>query len=257
MPEITYGRWSPTEVMERVLDGTWVAATLPLIYSTEVLADSPELYWKLNDTNSTAIDSSGNNRNGTIYNATSTTGYSAELGTAHSFNASNTYVQGTFSTNYTTALTLEVVIKPGTQTDLSGTIWSKNTFYADSYVNFPASISISTSNVLSFSLSTGNDYTAENTFTYTVTPNNWYHVVGVYQQNGTSGLYVNGSLVDSATTNYALSSSSNNWTLGRHATEYSSGTGQNNYVGLIQHAALYSTSLSGSRIQAHYQAITD
>ena len=27
MPEITYGRWSPTEVMERVLDGTWVAAT--------------------------------------------------------------------------------------------------------------------------------------------------------------------------------------------------------------------------------------
>jgi len=29
MPEITYGRWSPTEVMERVLDGTWVAATEP------------------------------------------------------------------------------------------------------------------------------------------------------------------------------------------------------------------------------------
>ena len=26
MPEITYGRWSPTEVMERVLDGTWVIA---------------------------------------------------------------------------------------------------------------------------------------------------------------------------------------------------------------------------------------
>jgi hypothetical protein len=24
MPEITFGRWSPTEVMERVLDGTWV-----------------------------------------------------------------------------------------------------------------------------------------------------------------------------------------------------------------------------------------
>jgi hypothetical protein len=26
VPEITYGRWSPTEVMERVLDGTWVIA---------------------------------------------------------------------------------------------------------------------------------------------------------------------------------------------------------------------------------------
>jgi len=34
VPEITYGRWSPTEVMERVLDGTWVTATPPEPAST-------------------------------------------------------------------------------------------------------------------------------------------------------------------------------------------------------------------------------
>lgn len=30
MPEITYGRWNPTEVWDRVFDGTWVSADDPL-----------------------------------------------------------------------------------------------------------------------------------------------------------------------------------------------------------------------------------
>lgn len=250
----TSGRFKPTEVLRLTSSGAW-----PHIadYSTKVLADYPQLYWKLNDTGSTALDSSGNSRNGTIYNATSTTGFSTELGAALSFNASNTYVQGSWADNYTAGLSLEAVVKPGTQTDVVGVIISKSTFYADSFSNFPVSLYASPLGSIGFSLSTGNDYSAENTFTYSYSADTWYHVVGVFQQNGTSGLYINGTLVDSAITNYPLSSSNRNWTVGRHALEYSGGLNNSNYVGLIQHVAVYSFPLSEDRIAAHYLAMVD
>jgi len=54
VPEITYGRWSPTEVMERVLDGTWVAETVP--FSPANL--SPVLWLDASDT-STITQSGG------------------------------------------------------------------------------------------------------------------------------------------------------------------------------------------------------
>jgi hypothetical protein len=53
VPEITYGRWSPTEVMERVLDGTWAAATLPIPLNL-----SPSLWLDASDT-STITQSGG------------------------------------------------------------------------------------------------------------------------------------------------------------------------------------------------------
>ena len=45
--------------------GAWCWAA-PVPYSTEVIADTPAIYWRLGETSGTvAADSSGNNRNGT------------------------------------------------------------------------------------------------------------------------------------------------------------------------------------------------
>ena len=222
-------------------------------YRTAVLADSPHAFWRLDETTGTAMsDSSGNGRNATLAAAGQTLGLTGALN--ENPNRALSLGTGAITANSSTT-------GPST---FSVEAWIKNTSTTGGRIlgfgNAGGSSGSSTVDRQLYMAPSGKVYFgigfAKTTVASLNNVNNgaWHHVVGTYT-SGTNGmkLYVDGVLQGSATA--TPQSFTGYW---RAAAEQFSGwTGNPTdayYDGTIDELAVYTTSLSATRVQAHYNA---
>jgi hypothetical protein len=213
-------------------------------YDAEVLADSPLLYWRLGESSgTTAADSSGNGRDGTISGSYS-------LGATSLVNVDNTAVDFTDAVvqdAYDTALNLstatyEAWFKADT---FSGVIIRRGVALAGA---IGAQIVASSDPMVKFEFTTpgGDVYVVEHSTGWST--GTTYHVALTFDGT-TLRAYVNATEVGSSATP-AGSSSVSNPILMVGATE----TTAQNFDGVIDEVAIYGTALSAARIEAHYDA---
>lgn len=224
-------------------------------YSSEVLADSPLAYWKLDETSgTTAADSSGNARDAT-YTGSPTVGATSLLADG-------------------SGKAMSVAADSGQHATIASASWMNvNTFTVEALATFSAYDSGNGDIVLS-RYTAGDNYPMEMGRQYGGTAYPWIQVVVAgnrYNVAGPSALsngvtyhlaatydgsnirmYVNGSQVGSpqaATGNVSWSSSQ--FDIGRSAQASSTTPGA-----VIDEVAFYGTALSGARIAAHAAAAT-
>ena len=212
-----------------------------MTYSTEVLADSPYAYWKLNEpSGTTATDYSGNGRNLT-YNGTYTLNQTGlgTLGKAVVMGA-NSYISGALTGSpFDSSWTFEAWYQP--------TNWTANTpkgifqygVTEDKWGLRHSDISIAEGVLQLYKngavISSSPSASVNNTL---------QHVVATFDGTNVK-MYKNGSLVQTtATSPYAAG----NQTM---FLNYNNNAGRATY-GILQHVSLYTTALSATRISAHY-----
>lgn len=223
-------------------------------YSEAVLADSPSVYYRLDDTSTTMADSSGNGKNGTLSG-----GHTREAtGLAESFLAGSKCVDfggssgkgvatiGTFLTS-ATVLTVEFWFNADATT---GDKYLLNVYDA-TYVNGIRFYFQGTT--LRMMATTGGSETFNNFLDTTISTGTRYHVVGIMDiANDTMSLYINGSVVHNAVSKSFEYSS---LTHGSSAAVTLASTGSSLYFdGKLDEVAVYTTALSSTRISAHYTA---
>lgn len=219
--------------------------TAPISYLSEVLADAPYGYWRLDETTgTTAIDSSGNNRHAT-FNGGVTLGAAGAPGVggrATTFNGTNSYVQ-----------------LPGTW---GGPTWNEVT--VEAWVNTADPITGDFQSILSghdpssfvhFQLNGAGNMGAYTNAGFILNPivpatptGQWRHVVMVIK-SGDSRVYVDGQQFGSAVaTTFTSIDAASNVSIGLgHA-------GGRWFKGQIDEVAVYNRALTSDRVTAHYNA---
>lgn len=214
-------------------------------YATEVLADSPLAFWKLDETSGTTMaDSSGNARDGTYVNTPTlgATGLIGDGGTAVTFNGTDEYGEVGFGSwmpaGNTQSFTLEAFCK--TTSSASQTLIAR----ADSAT--PYRLGISGGRAF-MQVATGGG-AASTLFGTSTTLNNGsvHHIVGTWDGT-TTRLYVDGVFDTSTAKNGVLNSTSSALRIGQRNADLF-------WAGTIDVVAFYATPLVGTRIAAHYAA---
>ena len=207
-------------------------------------------YWRLGDTGTTVIDSSGRGHNGTAFNAT--TGVSGALNSdgdsALGFNGTSTYVTGTgFQTTPAAAGSFEAWFKTSSGTGLVNTIYSTRTtagtgeFY-----------SVYNGQVL-FGNNVGGQVTSVKSG---LNDGRWHHVVVTYKNGGgvNTSLYIDGVLDQSLAFTRSATSTANTWYLGRDLFVETAVPGQVGFFNgtLDEIAIYYGTELTAAQVAKHY-----
>ena len=221
-------------------------------YSSEVLADSPLAYWKLDETSgSVAADSSGNGRDA-AYGGGNTLGATSLLtdGTGHALgltaNTSNGVSIAAASWMSVTALTAEALVNFTSSVD-----GSNGDAIVDQYGGggFRWLLWRNTTGKAALQLTNGTTfYNVASTTTLSL--NTTYHVAGTWDGSNIR-IYLNGSLENTTATTGTLPASSQVLAIGAYSNSSSTAPG-----GSIDEVAIYGTALSGTRIAAHYTAAT-
>ncbi len=226
-----------------LLSNTVVARAGSSVYASTILADHPVGYWRLDESGGTlAGDSSGSGNNGSYRGGyvLGVVGVSAGT-TAASLDGSSGYVavSSTSSLNTGDSFTLEAFVKrASSSSSRADTILSKG---AGSYwfgfdrdritlwQHTGGSSPIATANVLSTDTSS-------------------YHYYAVTKSGSSVHIYIDGVDRTGSTSTATLTNNREPLDIGQNTSnrEFLSGS--------IDEAAVYPTALSGSRIQAHYNA---
>lgn len=232
----------------------WLPRSAPsVVYATEVLADSPYLYYRLSETSGTTVlDYTSNARNATYTNSpTLNQSPLISVDACVDFDGTNDYATFTTAASVTGDFTLECWVRADSFTSYPGVVsaWNANTSG-----NYGSAIVINTTGTVEIyaanSTFTGWSYT-DNT-SYTLSTGTTYHLVFVNDDTNNVGyLYVNGVLqytAGSKTTAMGLFNSGKNLVVGR------ANNSGSYFDGKIDEVAVYTTALSASRILAHYNA---
>lgn len=223
-----------------------------MAYSSVVLADSPLLYWRLNDSGSTVTDSSGNGYTGFRAASGITTGQTSPITTdstaaSYLFDGIYGYLQAPTSLTFggSTALTIEAWVR--ITTNGSGASYNRviSTGYSQSTTKgFDLAVQDNGASVY-FTVANGSTY-AQAVSTGSIS--GWTHLVGTYD-GSTIRLYINGVLQ----TTGSLSGS-----IANPGTQLVVAAATNNpyncFTGDIAEVAVYNSVLTQSRIQTHYRA---
>jgi hypothetical protein len=219
-------------------------------YDSVVLADAPAGYWKLNETSgTTVIDSSGNARNGTYTGGFILGKSMANLDGAVQLNGTSGYATIPYAVwmDFSAAWSVEAWIIPfsfGSGIIARGWTTGLSIEYAIALISGSTMANTSGFSVGKFTGSVWNNvYVSSNGAIFST-----FHVVGTFDGT-TMTLYINGLNIGSATYS-GFTSSTQSLYLGRDWTN----SGPRYFDGLISSCALYATSLSSSRILAHYNA---
>lgn len=230
---------------------TFANSTFTGQYPSAVLADSPQAYYRMDESSGTTLhDSSGNSQNGTL-NATFTLGQTGALAndvdTAILFNGSTGYAALPAGVTQGANVTLECWFK------LSNTTFG----------TFPRVIADdnagSTHHGIEFCIESGGGgffanlgfNTSSNTVAYTgtsFTAGIWYHIAVTYDGT-TCILYLNGVNVASSTISKTLVAGGFVYNIARNP-----GDSSDFFPGTVDEVSIYNTALSGARILAHYNA---
>jgi hypothetical protein len=225
-------------------------------YTDEVLADSPYLYWKLDETSgTTASDSSGNGRNGTYTNSP-TLNQTALIneGKSVDFDGTNDHVKYTLASNFTGSFTMECWINNDTFSAFPGVFGA---WTANSNGNYGTNLQLSNTGSFDINIARSNfNFWETNVGGYgSVSTGTRYHVALVVDDSAhTAKLYIDGAQSGSTITGLgAVGLGGNN----KELRVGSLGAIGGFWNGRIQGFAVYSTALSGTRITAHYDAGKD
>ena len=226
-------------------------------YTTEVLADSPLGFWKLDETTGATqfVDSSGNARPATIV-GTPTYGVAGIDGTAVTFSGTqygSIAAPAWFSSP--TAFTAEAWMKITATADVE-LIGRDNSGSApgasDRIFRLHHNTSGSAVGAILFLSNSSGTYVEFGSGT-SLADNAWHHIVATWD-GATAKLYVDGNLANSAALSGTLASGGTAPLL--------IATGQNNtpgnysqFSGTLDSVALYPTALSLARISAHFTAV--
>jgi large repetitive protein len=219
-------------------------------YSAEVLADSPALYWKLDETSGTsATDSSGNSRTGTYGTATSGgtsllgdgSGHSVALtesGSQHVTIASAAWMD-------VNSITVECLanLSSGTDGGNGDAIMSR---YGGGGFNWLLWRNTTGHWAVQIRNNSGTAYNVA--AAASVTLNTTYHLAFTFDGSNVV-LYVNGSNVGSTAVTGTVQTGTEQLSVGWYSSSAATTPG-----GKVDEAAVYSTALSSSRISAHYSA---
>jgi len=210
-------------------------------YSSEVLADSPLVYWKLAEASGTTmVDSSGNSRAGT-YTASPTLGQTGPLAgssdTAALFNGTTQYGQIASASwmNVSTEFTIEAWFKT---TATAGTIFGRGANPANYRIGVTGGKAFAGS-----TLSGGAEATAIGTTT--VNDGNWHYVCARWT-GSTLILEVDG-VQENTVARATLSTSPNPLRVAQRNSD-------SFFAGTIGQCALYGTNIGPTRMAAHYSA---
>jgi hypothetical protein len=235
-------------------------------YHQQILADSPVMYYRLNEvigttafnSGSTGIAGGATGIAGT-YNGTYTlnqAGFTSGGGSVLFSGTSASCVNTSITTGYTT-LSIEFFFNAdGSNTQPMQFIVGKTIYDPQTASDFPVAVVWDGSiNKLRFRLSTGNDLTVDaEVLSNVLTPGQDYHVVATYSAGGTAALWVNGVSQGSVSTaTITINSNTVPWRIGA-AQEAGVGVGVSAFKGRIGEVAIYNTVLSSTRIAAHYAA---
>ena len=219
-----------------------------VLYDTEILADSPVGYWKLNETSgTTAYDSSGNGNNGTLHGGITLNQPGPwSGGAAMTFNGSTGYITVPALANAISgSFTVEAWANYTNLTNTNGgEILSTRQPNDESFdIDFQAD--------LHSDIGTGSAWltTAANA-SYTFSLSTWYHVVMTVSTSSYSQ-YINGLLVNSS----SLSGGTPLLTDSTHLINFGALNDSSQFLqGSLACIAIYSTALPPSRVLAHYRA---
>jgi Concanavalin A-like lectin/glucanases superfamily len=224
------------------------AAAFPRCYSDAVLADNPVSFWRLDETSGTSAGDSKSGRNGTYTNGVTL----AQTGAlpdsinnkAAGFDGTDDYVNVPYAAAFNGAtFTVEGWAR------LTGGVANYPTI-AGSYYEAGSDLrgywlGVGNNNRWWLQLSNGSGYT--NIMGPAPTPNTWTHVVGTY--DGTVGrLYVNGTLVASASGGYVVNPSTP-FAIGAYQ---ANGSWDGFFPGQLDEVAVYNTALTATQIRTHY-----
>lgn len=251
--EVLY-KWPKLNTHPRGID---MVLTPPLYsYSTEVMADTPALYWKLEEASgTTAVDSSGNGRNGSIPGA-GVTYRQSPLVSGHTYSMRVNGISQSLNHAYTgwfnnTSVSFECWIRATNWT--AGTprgIWELTT----QRVMLRHSDGGDAAGDFWIGLDAGSTSGAMKTLGWD--PNNTIcHLVMTYNAtNGANILYLNGQQVGTTTTLATGGFAFPNATLA-----FLANFGANSRLsnGWIAHVAIYLKALSQQRVYTHYYAGTN
>ena len=229
------------------------ATCLTSPYSAAVAADSPTLWYPLNDTaGTTAHDYSATPHNG-IYQGGVTLGAAGPTtcGTAATFNGSTGYVSNANTITSPATFSIEVWFK--TTTTAGGMIAGFGSAVTGASGNYDRHIYMNNAGQIYFGVS------SNQTVHTTVNYNNgsWHQVVATIGPAGTM-LYVDGALAASSASLTASSQTySGSWRVGYDSLGgWTSAPSSNYFAGSLAEASFYGTQLSAARVAAHYAAAT-
>jgi Concanavalin A-like lectin/glucanases superfamily/Fibronectin type III domain len=222
-------------------------------YASTVMADEPNAYWRLGETQgTTAVDSTANANNGSYKGGVTLNqpgAITGDLNGAVTFNGSTGFavIPASASLNLTGALTLEAWVKFASTNGIQAIVNKGDGVSASGSAYELAWIPGTGLGFQTFIGGTRVDADQN------ITPatNQWYDLVGTRTSAGVLAFYVNGRLVATANDGgAALNNPAVNLGLGAAG----NGSGQLPFNGTLDEVAVYPTALTATQVAAHWQA---
>ncbi|MBV9096352.1 MAG: LamG domain-containing protein [Streptosporangiaceae bacterium] len=244
-----------------------VASTNPAhTYNQTVLNDNPSFFWQLNDSGSTAADSSPHGFNGS-YTGGTTQGVPGPMSgsTATSFNGSSGNVVSQNTVVGPQTFSIELWFK--TTTNTGGKLIGLGNSQSGMSSNYDRHIYMMNDGQLVFGIWNNQTETIETPDVYN--DGQWHHVVATYDATNTTGpnmaLYLDGHLIGTATSSSAQAYTGywrvggdnlNGWNLDPWGGNSQGTTEPYSYyfTGSIADVAVYPSALSAAQVLAHYAA---
>ncbi|MEA5117249.1 MAG: PKD domain-containing protein, partial [Propionicimonas sp.] len=225
---------------------TWPA--LPTdAYATAILADQPDLYWRLGETSGAAVDSSGSGNTGNVVSAV-TRGVEGPISgnTAAKFNGSSSLIVAKQPWVAPAAFTAELWFK--TTTAKGGKLIGFGNATSGLSSTYDRHVWMQNTGKLSFGTNPGSQQTITSTASYN--DGQWHHVAATQGADGMK-FYVDAQLIgtNSATSGQAYTGY---WRIGGDRNW--SGATSNYLDGTLDEAAVYPKALTEDAVRAHYAA---
>ena len=222
----------------------------PLTYSQTVLADNPIGFWLMDQTSGTTLyDNSGNANNATTYNSPTLnqSGPSTALNKSVLFNGTTQYARTSTVSTFNIAPSANWSVEGWFKTSDSGT---------DTFLHVGGANASSSDTLIMAYLGAGNAkaLTADSASNFliigstgTFNNNAWHHMAITAASGGAMTIYVDG-------TNVASTSTARRTTGNNSFANIGSQVGQYYFNGNVTAVAIYNTTLSSTRVSAHYNA---
>jgi PKD repeat protein len=216
-------------------------------YGQTVYADNPLIYWRLDDSGSTAEDASAHVRDGNYYGGVTHNQASpvTTVGAAAGFNGSDGLVVAQDSVNNPTVYSLEAWFN--TTSTVGGKIIGFGNASSGLSGNYDRHVYLTADGLIHFGTYTGQENLASSSTA--VNDGAWHHVVATQGPDGMK-LYIDGALVGT-NANTTPQAYTGYWRIGG---DNAWGGSQPYFPGTIDEAAIYTTVLSPARALAHYRA---
>jgi len=219
-------------------------------YGVVISADSPSLYWRLNEAGGTLAQDSSLNGNSGLISGTETFGQPGVLpstGTAISFAGTDGVIAGVNPVNNPLNFSLETWFK--TTTNQGGKLIGFGDAQTGTSSNYDRNVYMNRDGTLAFGVWTGQANLASSTASYN--DGSWHHLVATQSTTNGLVLYVDGAAVGTNSqtaaqpyTGYWRIGGDNNW-----------GDGGAGFNGTLDETAVYNSVLTPTQVLNHYQLV--